>query len=152
MPAHRTRKTRKIHLRIRDVHADIGALHRRAAALRDADLVLPVVVVGPVVVHHHQHRDPVFRGDPQCARVEHQVAVGLNVDHQAFLVPVRERRAKRGADLGRGAEGVPRVAVGAVIVPQPVAPPAEIARGKHPVLVLDDAPDFRSESRRAHRP
>ena len=71
-----------------------------AAHARHPDLVLPVVVIGAVVVHHHQHRDLVLGGDPERAGVEHQVAVGIDVDHDAALVLVRERDAERDADLG----------------------------------------------------
>src|SRR5712692_10638547 len=50
VPAHRARHRREVGRRLVHVHADVRALDRRAAQLRHADLVLPVVVVGAVVV------------------------------------------------------------------------------------------------------
>ena len=120
-------------------------------SLRHADLVRPVVVIGAVVVHHDQHRDFVFRGDPQRAGVEHQVAVGLDVDHDAPLALVRERDAERDADLGRGAELDAGMAVGLVEIPQLAHLLLEVVGGQHPVLVLDHLPDLEREPREGDR-
>ncbi len=144
--AHRAGEPREVRLRAHQVHADMRLGLVGAAQLRHPDLVRPVVVVGAVVVHHDQHRDLVLRRDPQRAGVEHQVAVGLDVDHEALVVAVRQRHAERDADLGRGAELGAGMAVRLVEVPDLADLALEVVRGQHPVLVLDDVPDLMGET------
>src|SRR5207244_5130534 len=59
----------------------------------------PVVVIGAIVVHHDQQRNPVLCRHPQRTRVEHEVAVGLQVDDQAPGVAVRERSEEHTSEL-----------------------------------------------------
>ena len=142
---------REIRLRPEQVHADMGLGLVGAAQPRHADLVLPVVVIGAVVVHHDQHRDLVLGGDPERAGVEHQVAVGLDVDHDALRVAVRERHAERNADLGRGAELDAGMPVRLVEVPELAHLLLEVVGGEHPILVLDDLPDLQRQPREGQR-
>jgi hypothetical protein len=94
----------KIRRRVHDVHADIGALFRRAALTGDRDLVLPIIVIGAIVVHHAEQRHLVLRREPKRARIEHQIAVGLAIDHEPAFAAMRECHADRHADLRAGAE------------------------------------------------
>ena len=96
-------------------------------------------------MHHDQHGDLILGGDPERAGVEHQVAVGLDVDHDAAAALVRERNAERDADLGRGAELDAGMAIGPVEIPQLAHLLLEIVGGEHPVLVLDHLPHFERE-------
>ncbi len=101
----------------KEVHADVGAGFRGTTLAGHADLVFPIVVVGPVVEHDHQERDLVLGGEPERAQVEHQIAVGLQVDHQAAATLVGQGDAQGDADLGRRAQGLARVPIGLVQIP-----------------------------------
>src|SRR5919198_5274433 len=67
VPAHGTRQSCEVGWRPAHVHANIGALERSTAHARHADLVLPIVLVGPIVEHDHQHGYLVLGGHPQRA-------------------------------------------------------------------------------------
>src|SRR2546425_11269472 len=67
VPAHRARHGREVGRRLVHVPANVRALDRRAAQFGHPDLMLPVVVVGAVVVHDDQKRNPVLRRDPHRA-------------------------------------------------------------------------------------
>ena len=118
---------------------------------RHADLVLPVVVVGAVVVHHDQHRDLVLGRHPQRAGIEHQVAVGLDVDDELAGALVRQRDAERDADLRRGAELVAGRAVGLVEVPLLAHLVLQVVGRQHPVVILDHVVDLVAEARHGDR-
>ena len=51
-----------------------------------------LLMIGAVVVHDVQHRDLVMRGGPQDSGRVVQIAVALNVDGQAAVFLVRQRR------------------------------------------------------------
>ena len=87
-----------------DLLTDTRVLHGCTAMACDADLVLEVVVVGAVVVHHDQQRDPAVRRGPERSGVVHEVAVGLDVDDDRVGAAVRETDAERHADLRGRAE------------------------------------------------
>ena len=116
------------------------------AQLRHPDLVLPIVVIGTVVVHHHEHRDLVLGSHPERAGIEHEIAIRLNVDHDASRALVRERHAKRDADLRGGAELDAGMTIGLVEFPELPHLLFEIVGGEHPVLVLDHLPDFQRQA------
>src|SRR5882757_1598788 len=118
VPAHGLRHRGEVRFGVAHVYADVRALDRRAAQLGHPDLVLPVVVVGAVVVHDDQQRDAVLRRNPHRARVEHEIAVGLYVDDEAFLVAVRERHPQRDSELRGGAERASGVAIGPIEIPE----------------------------------
>src|SRR5256886_13243736 len=65
VPAERAREHREIGSRVVELLTDARVLLRRAAVLRHAELMLPVVVVGAVVVHDDQERDAVMCGGPE---------------------------------------------------------------------------------------
>jgi hypothetical protein len=117
MPAEAARDGREIGRRVEYVHADMSPLHRRAALPGNRDLMLPVIIIGAVVMHDAQERHLVLGGEPQRADVEHQVAVGLAVDHQPSRAAMGERDAGRHADLGAGAKRPARPTIGAVEAP-----------------------------------
>src|SRR5579871_3743237 len=52
------------------------------------------LVVGAIVVHDVQHGNLVMRGGPQNSGREHQIAVALDVDGQAAIFAVGQRRAR----------------------------------------------------------
>src|SRR5690242_11598525 len=79
---------------------------------------------------------------PECAGVEHQVAIRLNIDDQPAAVLVREGHAEGDADLRGCAEGVTGVPVGLVEIPELARPVREGIGGEHPILILDDVPDL----------
>jgi hypothetical protein len=60
----------------------MGARGVGAAGSGQNELVVPVVVIGAVVEHHGKHRDFVLGRDPEGAGVEHQIAVGLQIDDE----------------------------------------------------------------------
>src|SRR2546430_14318069 len=94
VPAERTREHREVGRRVVDLLTDARVLLRRAAMLRDPELMLPVVVVGAVVVHDDQQRDAVVRGGPERARVVQEITVGLNVDDEAVRAAIRQANAE----------------------------------------------------------
>ena len=70
---------------------------QRHAALTPIGHALQVhhlLVIGAIVLHHEQHRDAMVRRGPQGAIYVEHVAIGLEPDTQAAMLPVR----KRGAD------------------------------------------------------
>ncbi len=92
-----------------------------------------------------------LRRDPQRACVEHEVAVGLHIDHEALLFAVGQRDAERDADLRGRAQRLARVAVRLVEVPELARPVLERARRQHPILALDRVPHFGGEARKRDR-
>src|SRR5487761_951821 len=147
VPAHCTRDGAEVGSRLVDLHADVGARDVGAARVRHPLLMLPVVVVGPVVAHHREHRGAVVRRDPERAEVEHEIAGGLEVDDEAPGPLVCEGNADRHADLGRSAEARARVPVLTVEVPDLRRPAACGAGRQHPVVILDRLPHLGREAR-----
>jgi len=83
--------------------------------------------------------------------VVHQVAVGLEIDHQPAAAFVRERDAKRGPDLRSGTKLAPGVAVGAIEVPQLSRPLVQCPGAEHPVFVFDRLPHLERQAGYGHR-
>src|SRR5437762_3114396 len=82
---------------------DVGPRLVGAALLGDAKLMLPIVVVGAVVVHDREHRQPKIRRGPKRAGIEQQVAVGLDVHDELPVAAMCERDTERDPDLRRRA-------------------------------------------------
>ncbi len=55
-----------------------------------------LLMIGAIVVHDAEQRDLVMRGGPQDAGRVVQIAVALDVDGQAAVFAVGQRRADRG--------------------------------------------------------
>jgi len=142
VPGERAGEGREVGGRPIDLHPDVGPLQWGGPLPGEPLLVLPVVVVGTVVEHDDQQRQPVIGGDPQRARVEHQVSVRLQVDDQAAGTAMREGDAEGDADLGGGAERGTGMPVGSVEIPQPWRPSGCGPGGQHPVMAADNIPDF----------
>ena len=113
------------------------------------------LVIGAVVVHHRQQRNPVMRRGPQDAGRVHQIAVGLDADDEASVLLVRERRAdgRRSAVADACAARRADVLIRLVERPQPHRPPAHEVDRRHerPVAVLDLRPQLGRQPRGADR-
>ena len=94
VPAHRFRQAGEVGIRTVEIHADMRAVGVRAAGSGKNQLMVPVVVVSAIVEHHDKHRDLVFRRDPERAGVEHEIAVGLQIDDEPARSFIGKRRAK----------------------------------------------------------
>src|SRR5262249_19233180 len=70
-----------------------------------------------------------------------------DIDYEATAAAVRQSDPKRHPDLRAGAERTAGVAIGPVEIPELENPILQRARGKHPVFVLDDLPNFVRQSR-----
>ena len=96
MDTHALRYLCVVDVRSSDGSSDIAV--RDAAAVpvgHDLDLH-NLLMVRAVVVHDAQERDFVMRRRPQDSWGVHQIAIVLNIDGQAAILPVCERSAYRG--------------------------------------------------------
>ena len=111
------------------------------------------LVIAAVVVHDGQQRDAMMRGGPQHAGRVVQIAVGLDVDGQAAMLAIRQRRAHRGrCAVAHAARALPAdVLIMLVELPQAVRPIADEALpgNQRPVFVLDQRPQLGGQARQA---
>src|SRR5438094_31571 len=113
----------------------------------EAELVLAVVVVGAVVVHDREHRQLQICCGPKRARIEQQVAVGLDVHDELSVAAMRERDAERDPDLRRRTQAAARPAHRRVDVPELRRPVLEVGASEHPVLAFDRVPNLAGKTR-----
>src|SRR5262249_1005893 len=104
MPAHPFGDMGEIRWWVFEVHTDIGPPRIGAALWRHMYLMGPIIVVSPIVIHYHQHRDVVFDRHPERAQVKHQIAVRLEIDHELARSLVRQGNSDGHANLRAGAE------------------------------------------------
>src|SRR5688572_19608881 len=117
VPADPFGNMREIGRRAFEIHADIGARGIGAALMRHVNLMRPVVVIGAVVIHNDQHWNLILDRHPERAKIEHQVAVRLQVDDEFARALVRQSNTDRHADLSAGAKLAADVAIRPVEVP-----------------------------------
>lgn len=94
IPAHRFRQAGEIGIGTKEIHADMRAVGVGAASSGQDELMIPVIIVRAIVEHHDEHRDLILGCDPERAGVEHEIAVGLQIDDEASRTFIGKGGAK----------------------------------------------------------
>src|SRR5680860_480078 len=116
----------------------------------NARLVIPTIVVGPVVIHHHQYGYLAPSRHPQGAHVVHQVAVRLKVHHHPTGSFVGQSNSQTDAYLGGRTQMLSGMPVGLVKVPKAARPVLDGIRSEHPIMSLDGAANLQDHAGRRH--
>src|SRR5262245_22787733 len=123
-------------------HPDTDVLHGALPHLGDRQLVPDILIVGPVVEHHDQHRNVVMRGGPKRARRVQQVPVVLNADADLARPSERQRNAHGHAHPGPRAAASSDEPRCVRHLPESSLPAAQRAVRQNPVLAANRLPDL----------
>ncbi len=99
-----------------------------------------LLVIGTIVVHDAEQRNPMMCRRPKRARRIHEITVILYADAKTPILPVRER----GANRCRQTRADPRCAAGqqSLILLLDIPQPAPATSDARPIFILYDCPYF----------
>ena len=143
---------REVRRRAFEVHADIGALPGRCRAGAPYGFDAPSRCSRRGCCTSRQHGNVIFNRHPESAEVEHQVAVGLNID-DSFPVPLYARATPMDIPICVPVPSSrPTMTIGLVEVPNLVHPFFQRVGGEHPVFIFDTCQASWARRDFGHRP
>src|SRR5579863_7128795 len=149
--AHALRQLGIFDIRRGDGGADSGAIDAAIVAIGHDLHLHYFLMIAAIVVHHAEQRNLMMRGSPEHSGRVHQIAVALDVDREAAVFAIGERRAD---SCGRAvADAVAalrsRIVIMLIHIPQPLRPIADKHGGgnERPVAIFNLVPYFGAQSR-----